>query len=191
MLGGVAGFYFAPMFWECQPVLSLNTSWVSFDFRREITFCCLIDTGVILKPWDCICNGIGSIVQFMPAGPCPRNRSDIDQMDHASISRLESALNLPDTRGNRLIGERRRLVIEYLTLWCCVIIYGAALKTAVLWFSSIPGRQTSGRLTDELVCRDKITNFVLSIFKSFSNNSSTWMKITSNFTQCWKTHFFK
>jgi hypothetical protein len=38
---------------------------------------------------------------------------------------------------------------------------GAALKTAVLWFPSIPGRQTSGHLTDELVCRDKITNFVL------------------------------
>ncbi len=45
--------------------------------------------------------------------------------------------------------------------WCIIIKDGTALKTAILWFMSIPGRHTSGRLTDELVCRDKITYFVL------------------------------
>ncbi len=45
--------------------------------------------------------------------------------------------------------------------WCIIIKDGTALKTAILWFMSIPSWHTSGRLTDELVCRDKITYFVL------------------------------
>ncbi len=62
---------------------------------------------------------------------------------------------------DRFVGTKRDLVFNPDQAWCCVILYGAALKTAVLWFLSIPGWQTSGRLTDELVCRDKNTNFVL------------------------------
>ena len=59
MFDGVVYFKFAPMFLDCHPsVLSLNTSWVPVEFHRKITFSCLIDTGVIFKPWDCICNGI-------------------------------------------------------------------------------------------------------------------------------------
>jgi hypothetical protein len=45
--------------------------------------------------------------------------------------------------------------------WRIIIKDGTALKTTILWFMSIPGRHTSGRLTDELVCRDKLTYFVL------------------------------
>ncbi len=45
--------------------------------------------------------------------------------------------------------------------WCIIIKDGTALKTAILRFMSIPSWQTSGHLTDELVCRDKITYFVL------------------------------
>ncbi len=62
---------------------------------------------------------------------------------------------------DHFVGTKRDLVFNPNQAWCCVFIHGAALKTAVLWFQSIPGRQTSGRLTDELVCRDKITNFLL------------------------------
>ncbi len=62
---------------------------------------------------------------------------------------------------NRFVCTKRDLVFYPNQARCCIIINGATLKTAVLWFPSIPGRQTSGRLTDELVCRDKITNFVL------------------------------
>ena len=63
------------------------------------------------------------------------------------------------------------------SLMLCHYIYGAALKTAVLWFPSIPSWQTSGRLTDELVCRDKITMY-WSLVIAPSRSSSGWVRET-------------
>ncbi len=53
------------------------------------------------------------------------------------------------------------LVLNPYQTWCCNIVDGTALKTTVLWFLSLPGRQTSGRLPDELVCRDEIAYLIL------------------------------
>ncbi len=60
-----------------------------------------------------------------------------------------------------LLAPRETWLSTHFQSWCCIIINGAPLETVVLWFLTIPSWQTSGRLTDELVCRDKITNFVL------------------------------
>ena len=63
---------------------------------------------------------------------------------------------------NCFISTKRNWVLNPFEHWCCIIKdVSTALKMAILWFTSIPGRQTSGRLTDELVCRDEITLVVL------------------------------
>jgi hypothetical protein len=44
--------------WDCRPVLSLTAFWVLADFCCKVALSCSIDTGVIPKPWDCICNSM-------------------------------------------------------------------------------------------------------------------------------------
>ncbi len=44
--------------WDCHPVLSLTAFWVLVDFSLKVALSWSIDTGVIPKPWDCICNGL-------------------------------------------------------------------------------------------------------------------------------------
>ncbi len=59
------------------------------------------------------------------------------------------------------VSTKRHLFLDPNESWCCIIKDGTTLKTAILWFTSIPGWQTFMHLTDELVGRDKITNVVL------------------------------
>ncbi len=44
--------------WDCHSVLSLTAFWVLADLCCKVALSCSIDTGVISKPWDRICNGI-------------------------------------------------------------------------------------------------------------------------------------
>ncbi len=39
---------------QLLPVLSLTAFWVLTDFCHKVALSCLIDTGVILKPQDCM-----------------------------------------------------------------------------------------------------------------------------------------
>ncbi len=44
------------MFWDCHPVLSLMAcETCPLDFHQMVGLSCLIDTEVILKPWDGVC----------------------------------------------------------------------------------------------------------------------------------------
>ncbi len=59
------------------------------------------------------------------------------------------------------VSTKRNLVLNPNEFWCCIIKDGTALNMAILWFVSIPGRQTSKHLTDEQVRSYKITNVKL------------------------------
>ncbi len=61
-------FYLAPVFWDCHPVLSLTAFW-ALNCCRKVTFSCSIDTGVILKPWDSICNNVVYAFSIDDLGP--------------------------------------------------------------------------------------------------------------------------
>ncbi len=47
-----------PIILRLLPVLSLTAFWVLIDCHHKVTLRCLIDTGVMFKPCDCICIGL-------------------------------------------------------------------------------------------------------------------------------------
>ncbi len=62
---------------------------------------------------------------------------------------------------DQFVSTKRNLGFNPNESRCCIIKDDTTLKAAILWFTSIPGCQMSGRLTGELVCRDKITNVIV------------------------------
>ncbi len=82
------------LFWDCSPVLSLTAFETSPpDFCQMVVLSCSIDTGVILNPWDGVCNGVVYAFNIDNMGPYSSSnnlhwytRSKV--MPRASIMRL-------------------------------------------------------------------------------------------------------